>query len=257
MVTYSPEQIGLLIFQAGWQPKGQRIVANSGETGFRDDTPTDVKRQIIAFYDTAIAICLSESGGNPKAKNASSSASGLWQIMVSAHTAVIAASVQEATADLGLSKTPDIFHPLVNTIAAKKVSRGAVAAGKGPWQPWEVYNKGSYRKNLGHGAKVYAAMNTPEAIEKGVKKLLNEYAAGIETAQLFTDPTGAVGAASKGMELIAPILTFLRDAGITIGAFALGALLVILGIWFILSQTKAGKVIKGMTPIGRAKKLLS
>lgn len=256
-MALTPNQIGLLIADVGvWQPVGQRIGANPP----RDLTPEDVKRKIIAFYDTAIAVCLAESGGNPQAKNPSSSASGLWQIMVSVHGDKIRQAQQEIIADHGLSDVPNIFDPRVNTLVAARVYQ---EAGKS-WKPWEVYtlpksDPRSYTHFKGHGAKVYAFLYSPAAIQKGVDQLLAEQSIGFSTAQMaaYAVPGGVLAAnASGAWNVVQPILEFVAKAGMTAGAFVVGVLLVILGVWFVISNTKVGQSIKGITPIGRARKLL-
>lgn len=198
MVKLNPNQIGVLLAHEHWGPGGSQI-------------------QVEKFLDDAIAICLSESGGRTDAKNPNSSASGLWQVMVSVHRDKIGSQ--------------DIFDPVVNTRVAHRIYDDA-----GGWTPWEVYNNGSYKKNKGHGKDVYAYL-----------KLLTETELGEELAKTtgkIVPGGGLVTAATK----ISPtnIAELIMKSGKVVGLFVMAVVLVILGIWFIISSTKTGKVAKGV-----------
>lgn len=195
MTVLSPLQIAVLIAHNGtWGPGGDQA-------------------KVEKFLDTAIAVCLAESGGDTQAKNAKSSASGLWQIMVSAH--------QDLIGDR------DIFDPVVNTDVAAKVYNAA-----GGWSPWEAYNTGAYKKFTGKGAKAYSNL-----------KLMNEVQLGKAYADILALPAREVQGISKTFTPEG-IIDFVRQGGKVVGLFVAGAILLILGVWFILSRTNVGKTVK-------------
>lgn len=253
MTKLTPAQIGLLIHESpeAFWPVGVRIAG----TPPRDVTPPDVKRRIIEWLDVAVAIVYAESGGNPAAKSSISSATGLWQIMVSVHEDKIKQAQQMVISQRQMrSGTPGITHPLVNTTVAAMVYRDA---GK-KWTPWEVYtlpktDKRSYVHHLGHGKQAYDGVYNNANIERGINELLAEYDRGqsLAEAAALTMPLASIAPG-----IAADAFKFLQQAGMTVGAFVLGVLLVILGAWFLLSQTKVGTAIKSATPIGKAAKLL-
>lgn len=198
----------------------------------RDFAPAGMdKPTAIKWFDTAIAICLAESGGNLVAKSSISTATGLWQILVSAHGPLIAEQVAKYK-KLG-EKNPDIFNPHVNTGCAASIYRAA-----GGWTPWEVYtkpiSKPAYLGYLGHGAAAYEYVSNKANVNgNAIEDFLN----GVK------DPAGALK-----NSIVEPIsdatnkaLTFFKDAGIVIGVFILGAILLILGFWYMASQTNLGK----------------
>lgn len=227
MTTLTPEQIGVLIY------------AN------KKFGPGGSKDAIVKFLDTAIAVALAESGGvtdrvgGPN-KNGSYDY-GLWQINKSAHA--------------GLFTSLKWDNPADNTEMARIVYDGA---GKS-FKPWAVYNSGAYRKHLGHGQKVY------DALEKAVKgedsSYIGSVLAGVLTAPLPGGP--AIGALLQGplngvtdsvtdkakdvvngpAKIVAgaveSVLKWLAEAGMTVGAWLLSIVLIGLGVWFIVSNSKA------------------
>lgn len=231
----SPKQIGLVIYEVGiWGPGGS-------------------KEQVEKWLDVAIAVCLAESGGNTNAKNATSSARGLWQIMVSDHEDKIKQEIERWWGEDGWPgknidapegyRMPDIFDPRVNTGVAARVY---YEAGKS-WKPWEAYNTGAYKRHLGHGKNVYAYLSSPEMVQQGLKELRQEIALGRETMTTAAGVLSPVLAqASDPGSLVDKILGFLQSAGVTIGVFIIAAILVILGIWFLLDKPlpPIAKVIK-------------
>lgn len=102
----TPTAIALLMIKEGWFQS-------------TDNIETD------PILVTGVAVALAESGGNPKADNPSSTAQGLWQVMVSVHGDKIAGR--------------DINDPVINTDVAHTIYKDA-----GGWTPWEVYNNKSH-----------------------------------------------------------------------------------------------------------------
>jgi hypothetical protein len=80
--------------------------------------------------DTAAAIAMAESSGNPRAVGDSGTSFGLWQVHTPAHPQYT---------------VPSLFLPTYNAQAALAISRNAT-----DWTPWSTYNEGKYKKYLPH-----------------------------------------------------------------------------------------------------------
>lgn len=203
----TPYQIGMLIANENWGPVKGAGTRRMGQTA-------------SAFLDTAIAVCLAESGGNTAAKNPSSSASGLWQIMASVHADKIGGR--------------DIFDPVVNTEVAHKIYDNA-----GGWSPWEAYNTGAYKKYLGHGKEVYDKLAATS--DADLKSFILSVAAGLS-------PGGAAAALLAGGEVKWDIPGAIRDLSAKIvqggkiaGWFLLALTLILAGVWVLFQRSPTGK----------------
>jgi hypothetical protein len=189
----------------------------------------------VAWLDTAIAIVLAESNGNPAAKNGN--ASGLWQIMASVHGDLIKDAIVAVNAETGKSEKLDVFDPRVNTFVAGRLysSRG--------WQPWEVFTNGAYKKHTGHGKKAWDFINSP----KMRQKQWTSFQANMIDNESYADLAGSFGAVTP-LGLLDRGMAFAKSAGLTIGVFLIALVVIILGLVIVLSDTKVGKVaVKGAT----------
>lgn len=249
-MNLSPVQIGSVMYVCGFLPsKGNRI-NSSGQ--FIGD-----KKVVTDWLDTAIAICLAESGGDPNAKNKSSSASGLWQIMVSVHEKTIKDFQNYWSSEDNNGKVPTIFDPRVNTSVAQQVY---INAGR-KWTPWEAYNTGSYKRHLGHGDEVFKFLMNPQRLKAEIALIQQQAAAGQE---LFQTGAGVINALNPLQNLdkfnwssfLNDILSFLKQAGMTIGVFVAALVLLLAGLWLLISDTSAGKgakkLAKKVPPIAAA-----
>lgn len=218
MTVLTGEQIGVLIYDnKKWGPGGG-------------------KDAVIKFLDTAIAVALAESGGNTNAKNPNSSASGLFQIMVSVHQDKIAGR--------------NIFDPRVNVDVARLVWE---AAGKS-FSPWETYTNGAYKAHLGHGKtvydKLYAASKSGDHsfIDNALTTIISP-AAGI--AGIVAPGNPVTSAANKVSSLVAgalsDVMKWLAKGFIAIGAFTFALLLIGLGVWWLVKDTETGQQITAKT----------
>lgn len=90
-------------------------------------------------YDTAQAVCMAESGGNPSAVGDGGDSIGLWQIDTAFHP----------DADPGQLTNPDY-----NAQYARKLydQQG--------WHPWSTYNSGAYQRWLTGTSGGSASNNT-------------------------------------------------------------------------------------------------
>lgn len=247
MPTLSPGQIARVMDACGWGPPGGKGI-QVYDDGTQKVVDEAAKKAAIAWYDVAIAVCLQESGGNTNAKNRTSSARGLWQIMTSIHGDAIKREQAYWVSELGLKELPTIYHPLVNTGVARRLYN------ERKWQPWEAYNTGDYKAHLGKGAAAYAAVTDPKHNKNGIAALVEEIKLGQATAEFagLAAPGGVLigGVSELAEDPIGKILTFIKAIAATAGVFLLGLILLILGVWFLLSNTGVGKTIKKASPIG-------
>lgn len=252
MSVLNSDQIATLIYQVG----------GFGPGPYKESEEAKVKAKVEKWLDTAIAIALAESGGDTDAKNGSSTASGLWQIMASVHADKINSAIAtrgNVTGDPDGYK-PTVFDPWVNTEVAKQVYK---AAGN-KWTPWEVFNTGAYKAHSGHGKAAYAYLADPAhkatiatrswaAIAGQPGK---SYDGGIveEVAQ------AGQAASSTAERVLSSVTGVIKDAGMTAGAFLLAVILLIIGVWFLLSRTKAfeqATTIASVIPAGKAAKAVT
>lgn len=240
----SPMQIAALMGVVGWKPPVGKGAA-------------------VKFYDTAIAIALAESGGNARAVS-STKDYGLWQIHVSVHDIQVRQAIFEWTKRSPKGTKVDIFDPRVNTDVARMVYQDAHG-----FKPWSTYNNGAYKKYLGHGAEAVNMLGSPEL--KG--KTLTEIASWLETqgikqglaaipgGGIVADKVNDVQDVFTGPEKAARLVVgFLAQSAIVIGAFTLGALIIILGVVWLLKKPIAntaadvmpgGKLIKTAAKVAK------
>lgn len=238
--SLSPNKVAALIYgsPAAFGPKGALVKLVDGKPVAVDPPNKD---EVIRFLDVAIAVCTAESGRNPYAKNAHSSASGLWQIMVSVHGDKIAKAVKYWQVEDG--RTLDIYDPRLNTHVAAMIFQEA----GNKWTPWEVFNTGAYKAYLGHGAKAYEFLKDPKRIQTAYDGLMGEFEQGKATAEMaaFGMPLAAGLGSLDIPDWLGAVFEFIATGAVSVGMFVLGTVLLILGIWFLLSNTGVGKAVKG------------
>lgn len=239
----TPNQVADAMWIAGWGVPLGIQVHSDGSYVIKD---ADVHKAAIHFYDVALAVCQAESSFNPLATNGN--AKGLWQIMTSVHTKLIADEIHRWEVELG--RKPNIYHPLVNTSVARVLYQ------QSGWKPWEVYTTGAYRKYLGHGAAAMKFLLSPAHINRDMESL----EANLISDEAYADAAGIIGGPIAGVtvglpDTIGKVLEFVKGGAMSIGVFALGAVLLILGVVYLVSQSKAGKAVIGNTPAGIAKKV--
>lgn len=98
--------------------------------------------------ETAVAVCLAESGGNVNARNVNSDSHhsidrGLWQINNYWHP-----EVSDSCA----------YNADCNARSAKSISWGG-----SNWTPWHTYTSGAYKSHLSAAASACGSLNTQEA----------------------------------------------------------------------------------------------
>lgn len=256
MTLLSPNDIATLIYMAGdfgpflgtkdTQGKGGTIIQHTPPPG----SPERVKAE--NWLDTAIAICLAESGGNTHAENPSG-AVGLWQILAKVHQKELHDAIVYWSTQTG--KVLNEFDGRVNTMAASHVYQNA----GNNWNPWQTFTEphnspSSYVHYLGHGKTAYAFLTNQAHLKASVSRLNSELNADKFTAGVGGLLGGQVSGSNIGTDLknlipnvpswVGSILSGFKGFGIPIGTFLLGLALIGIGIWVILNHSKAGKSVK-------------
>ncbi|XVS62544.1 type VII secretion target [Actinosynnema sp. CA-299493] len=106
----------------------EQIARHAHDAGFRGQDLT-----------IAVAVALAESGGDPRAHNATppDNSYGLWQINM-------LGSMGPARRDeFGLESNRDLFDPAENARAANEISGDGRS-----WTPWSTYTNGAYKRHL-------------------------------------------------------------------------------------------------------------
>lgn len=213
------------------------LIVKDGSWGAYDSkSKTATKAEVIKFFDKVIAICAAESSFRADARNGSHV--GLFQINEKLHADKI--------------KGRDLTDPLVNVQVAAAISKEAFERGKDMFSPWQAYNlkTPAYLANRGWGADAY-----------DYAQLMNEISLGEATAKaaaVFANPllannaTGAVVETIGNLDSVGKVLEFIRKSGTVIGAFALGLILLIAGIWILFGR----QAIEKATDIVPAKKIV-
>jgi hypothetical protein len=160
----------------------------------------------VTEVDTLTAIALAESHGDTNAISPTHDY-GLWQINKASH--------------------PDLFllyrwqDPAQNVLMARKVYENAGHSLK----PWATFNSGAYRNYLGQSRHVLAG-NTPVAPDGAISSAIH----GTQ------DTVSRISGITAGA--LSDVMKFLSASFLTIGAALLSGLLLILGVWFLVKNTK-------------------
>lgn len=196
------------------------------------------EKEVIAFFDTALAVCYAESRYNTKAVNGT--AVGLFQIKTDVHRELIGSR--------------DMTNPRDNIAVAASLSRASHAAGKGMWNPWTVHKTGAHKPYLGHGKHAYEWIKGMSADQrakalKTAEETVSKGDEGIVPDGLISSPLSVFG---DGVD---KVLGFVKETGAVIGLFILALLLIGLGIAFLIGKDKAAKAVSlagNAIPAGRA-----
>ncbi|HEY6020471.1 MAG TPA: transglycosylase SLT domain-containing protein [Candidatus Paceibacterota bacterium] len=248
----TPNEIAALIYWSGTFTPDFGIKATDKNGHIVQTVPkpgSPVRTKIEHWLDIAIAVCLAESGGDTLAKNASSTASGLWQVMVSVHAKEIRDAQIQWESQLSNGKNLTVFDPRVNTTAAGFIWQKAGNS----WSPWEAYTSGAYKSHLGHGKDAYAFMTSKDNLQKMRQHFIKQFqeeqnAASIIAATLT--PFSAIGGIEANTpQWVKSILSFLAQSGLVVGIFLLGLILIGLGLWTAIRKTPAGKTVKSAVKV--------
>lgn len=178
--------------------------------------PNKSERAVIDFFDKVIAICAAESNFNPKAVNGN--AKGLFQIMTTVHEDKIAGR--------------DILDPIVNINVAAKVSREAFDDGRDQFSPWEVYpDNPRYQAARGWGENAYRYLQILGEAELG--EAYAKALAGLVPGGSLIGNTAVVATGDWSDKVIA----FVRTGAMAVGAFILGLVLLIVGLWVLFGRS--------------------
>lgn len=232
MSKLSPKAIAGTMLMAGFYPPRSEIEVTANLGKVRD------------WFDTAIAICLAESGGDTRAKNPNSSAMGLWQIMYSVHKDKIPVAIKEMKERYDYDPSPAdlpnaLYDPLINTVVARMVYGTPSINNFGGFRPWEVYNTGAYKSELGHGNEAMNLIINTGSGKKGVVLFYDDAknvpGIGPSLGEKILDNTvGKVGNIVSSP--VTAAVNFVKQAAPVAGMFMLGIIVLILGVWFILNK---------------------
>lgn len=188
--------------------------------------------------DTAVAIAMAESGGNPTAYNPELASSysrpgagsrGLFQIFGAVHP--------KYNSDLA-------YDPATNARGAYEIYQQA----GNKFTPWTTYTGGTYKNYLG---SVSATGKTPgAAIRTATKGAGSVGSAGMTSLRVAAGAAGSVGSAggmaiktASGLAGALPAIEvkFPKVDWLNIGFIIAGAVLVILGIVFLFLKSEPGQ----------------
>ncbi|MFJ6675615.1 type VII secretion target [Actinosynnema sp. NPDC091369] len=116
----------------------EQIARHAHDAGFRGQDLT-----------IAVAVALAESGGDPRAHNATppDNSYGLWQINM------LGAMGPARRREFGLESNRELFDPAENARAANKISGDGRS-----WTPWSTYTNGAYKRHLDEARRGVEAM---------------------------------------------------------------------------------------------------
>ncbi len=188
-------------------------------------------QKVFDFISDAVAICLAESKGVVTAThdNGDSKDWGLWQIN-----------------DAHKTEFPLLWASRLEAVPNAKMAAGVFIQGGHSWGPWTTYGAGygtfTDYKNVANECAGYVRL-------KGELALNDAYAEAI--GGMFPLVHAAAGVQDFASDPLGGILAFVKEAGAVIGLFVLGLLLLALGLWAAIRETKAGRAVTNASPIGR------
>ena len=196
---------------------------------------------------TGVAIVRAESGGEPGKVSAPNKNGtydyGLWQI-----NSVHKARWNQMFVESESWEKGGWANPATNTWFAYELFK---ARGRG-WGDWAAYNNGSYKNHLHdinlEGITLSASSQT--------------YQGMLADALTFGKGGKAVDEASKEAidsidQKLGAAFNFVKDGAVTVGVFVLAVVLLILGVWFLLSQSKTARKVAGAVPAVKAVKAVT
>ncbi|WNV85858.1 type VII secretion target [Umezawaea sp. Da 62-37] len=116
----------------------ERIARYAQDAGFRGQDLT-----------IAVAVALAESGGDPRAHNATppDDSYGLWQVNM------LGSMGPARRREFGLESNSELFDPGENAKAANRISGDGRS-----WTPWSTYTSGAYKRHLDAARRGVEAM---------------------------------------------------------------------------------------------------
>ena len=214
MAKLTPNDVAILCYGVGWGPKSNG---------------TD-QATVTKWLDVAAAVVNGESGFDPAATNGAMK--GLWQINTTVHADKIGSD--------------NVYDLHTNTMLARDISNSDP---KGQWHPWQAYNDKSprYLAGKGHGKEMYSYLKSMTHAERLIRyqdltkldtqSLSGPLGPGTEETLNSLTPAG----------MLSDALTFVKEGSAAIGVFILGAILFIVGLWFLAKQSNAGRAVTDAT----------
>lgn len=191
---------------------------------------------------TAVAIALAESGGNPRAHNPvpPDNSYGLWQINM------LGGMGPERRKRFNLKSNEDLFEPSTNARVAY-----ALWKDRGNFSAWSTYSNGRY---LTYMPRANAAVKKNGGAASGrVGEGGNSPLPRPDTPL----PDGLEGTIYDLRDTLAGVKGFVDSltnpqTWLRVGMFAGGAVLVIVGVLFLIGQSKTARTVASAIPVGRA-----
>jgi hypothetical protein len=237
----SPLQITAVILKGAgeaafeWQ-KADRYSVFAVKQRYPRIDPNDIPEQRwMDWLSDAVAICLAESKGVVTATHTNDDGSkdwGLYQIN-----------------DVHKASFPLLWAQRLEAVANVKMAAGVFRGAGHSWGPWSTYEAGygsfTAYKNVGNECAGYVRL-------KGELALNEAYTEAI--GGMFPLVHAAAGVADFASDPLGGILAFVKQAGAVIGLFVLGLLLLAIGLWAAMRETKAGRAVTNVNPISRVLK---
>lgn len=179
----------------------------------------------------AAAIAMVESGGDPNAHNATppDDSYGLWQINM------LGAMGPERRKLFGISDNSQLYNPETNAKAMAIISQKG-----GNFSPWSTYPVKATAYMNSHLIQTSGDGPDGGSGESWVDKILP--GSPVSAAETFAQGFNKVAAWASN-----------SSNWVRVGYVAGGAVIVIVGLVMVLGDTKAGQMLTGVTPIGKAK----
>jgi hypothetical protein len=198
----------------------------------------------------AVAVALAESGGNPRAHNAlpPDDSYGLWQINM------IGAMGPERRKRFGLKANDDLYDPSTNAKVAH-----AFWTSRGGFADWSTYNHGSYLAFLPR-ANAAVKKNGGAKVASGSAGDPSKTVPGNRPDTPLPDPIeNAIYDMRDTLTGVSAFIKTLTDpkTWIRVGMFVGGVILIIVGVLFLIGQSKAARAVASAVPVGRAVKAVT
>lgn len=186
-----------------------------------------------ARAETASAIAMAESGGNPDSHNSKppDDSYGLWQINM------LSALGPSRRAIYGLKANTDLFDPATNARVMSAISQQGQNFG-----PWTTYTSGAYKKFLGTaGVAAAAGAAAGAGSSDGSSGVLGD------AMSLATFTARSSEALVRATRWVSSEKNWLR-----VGYVALGGVAVLLGLVSVIKTSEAGNaVIRTTTKVAK------
>jgi hypothetical protein len=181
----------------------------------------------------AAAIAMVESSGDPNAHNAKppDDSYGLWQINM------LGSMGPARRKQFGISDNSQLYDPQINAKAMALISQNG-----GNFNPWSTYTSGAAQRYMDTHLIQTTGPDPNKPGESWIDKVL---------------PGSPVSAAETFAQGFNKVSSWVSNSSnwVRVGYVTGGAVIVIVGLAMLLGDTKAGKIVTGLTPTGKVGKV--